>query len=492
MSEVIQQVIQFSNNRIAPVAFPTAETKAADVIAALHIPLPKAVIVSIGGAENLDATILPKLTQLYARGVARAALEANALVIDGGTQAGVMTLMGEGIASHGYRTTLIGVAPAVKVNYADKESDSEVFLEPNHSHFVLTEGKEWGNETAMLFQIVSTLTADGCSNGTQDKIPAIVILSGGCDISKNEVVRAIRQKLPMIIIKGSGGLADEIVDAYNEKSADIDDPLLAEIIADGELHFHSLSHSIKGIERLIIRELGNDKVLLQAWETFADYDSNANRQQKQFEKIQQAIILLGVISVALVIVQQVFAPRDATSGELKSSTIQNVGVFWWSVYHILILLPITLTILVTAANRFKYGNKWLVLRAGAEAIKREIYRYRSRGSAYLYKGEQQLSKAVEEVTRRVMRTEVNLSALLPYNKENGFPPYMSAANGGDDGLSFLTADKYVSLRLTDQLSYYQRKTVKLEKQLNVLYWLTFIIGGAGTYLAAIGMQAWVA
>jgi len=91
-----------------------------------------------------------------------------------------------------------------------------------------------------------------------------------------------------------------------------------------------------------------------------------------------------------------------------------------------------------------------------------------------------------------MRTEVNLSALVPYNKDKGFPPYMDAAKGGDDGFSYLTPDRYVEVRLGDQLNYFRKSSLRLEKQLKALYWLTFIIGGIGTYLAAVNQQVWIA
>jgi hypothetical protein len=111
---------------------------------------------------------------------------------------------------------------------------------------------------------------------------------------------------------------------------------------------------------------------------------------------------------------------------------------------------------------------------------------------YKDESEKQLSKRVEDITRRTMRTEANLSALVPYKKENGFPPYMDAARGGDDGFSYLTPDRYVEVRLSDQLNFFQKKSLKLERQLKVLYWLTFIIGGVGTYLAAVNQQVWIA
>ncbi|MDQ6608849.1 MAG: DUF4231 domain-containing protein [Bacteroidota bacterium] len=504
MSEIVKQSIRFPNNHSALAVLPTAETTMEEIMQTLDLPVSKAIILIIGGADNLDENLLPRLTQLFGRGIAKAAIEAKAAIIDGGTQAGVMSLMGEGVAARGYQSSLIGVAPVGKVSYPGSSTTEGTSLEPNHSHFVLVEGTTWGNETSMLFSLLGKLTTKTPdmvtqgfkSNGTSKKeppgkIPSIAILAGGGDVAKTEVLRAVRQNITLIVVEGSGGLADDIAAAYKEKDAPIDDPVMAEIISDGELHFHLLTNSVKGIERLIVRELGSDKVLMQAWETFASYDQNANFQQRRFDRLQQSIIMLGVVGVALVIIQQVFAPRE-TNGDLKTATIRLVGYGWWSVYHLLIIIPILLTILVTAANRFKQGNKWLLLRAGAEAIKREIYRYRSRALQYATNGEQQLSKAVEQITRRTMQTEVNLAALLPYDKDKGFPPYMDAAKGGDDGFSCLTPDRYVEVRLGDQLNYFQRKTLGLEKQLRILYWLTFIIGGAGTYLAAIGMQAWVA
>src|SRR6185295_9926627 len=79
------------------------------------------------------------------------------VIIDGGTHAGIMALMGDGVAGRGYRTELIGVAPANKVTYPESKSTAETPLEPNHSHFVLVEGNEWGSETAMLFSLANAL-----------------------------------------------------------------------------------------------------------------------------------------------------------------------------------------------------------------------------------------------------------------------------------------------------------------------------------------------
>jgi hypothetical protein len=102
---------------------PPAETKAADILHALDIAPPKALILVAGGAADLDAAVQPRLVQLCSRGIARAAANIGALLMDGGTQAGVMAMMGQGVADRGRKTALVGVAPAGKVTYPDGPAD---------------------------------------------------------------------------------------------------------------------------------------------------------------------------------------------------------------------------------------------------------------------------------------------------------------------------------------------------------------------------------
>jgi hypothetical protein len=422
-------------------------------------------------------------------------------------------MMGEGVAARGFKTSIIGIVPRSVVPALGTDPDwSE--LEPNHSHFILVPAEKKGSATSTMFKLEQELcnpSTPDATNATKpvllktksNKVPAIAVLAGGGNISRNEVLRTVRQNIPLIIIKGSGGFADEISEAAERKDALKEEPVMAEIITDGELHFHDLSQPVKGIERLIIRELGIDNVLMQAWETFAAYDYNANVQQKKFNTLQTGILVFGVLSTFLVILQQVFAPDDpkALSRLLSPADLLNQKpagwLFWWVLHYLLILIPILLTVLVTAANRFKQGSKWLLLRAGAEAIKREIFRYRTRAMYYNQKPEQQLAQRIEDITRRTMRTEVNSSSLRHYNndeKDRSLPVDLFFGDGDakDDGFSFLVPDRYISIRLNDQEEFYRKGANKLEKQLNLLYWLTFIIGGLGSFLAAVGLEVWIA
>ncbi|MGI4864439.1 MAG: SLATT domain-containing protein [Janthinobacterium lividum] len=471
----------------ATAVFAGATDGAAEVLKALALPPHQAVLLLLGAADSLDAALLPRLTQFFSRGVARAALDTGAVVLDGGTQAGVMALMGQGVASRGQGTALVGVAPAALVAYPGRAASGPA-LEPHHSHFVLTEGDRWGSETPMLFQL-----AEALRGAVAGPAPALVLVVGGGDTTTQEVLRAVRLHLAILVLAGSGGLADVLAAAWPTRETLPDDAVLAEILAEGTLCFYPLSGSAQGLGQHIVRRLGADSGLVQAWETFAEYDHNANLQQRRFDRLQQALIWLGLVGAGLAIVQQLYAPKVPGTADLRPvAELWAAGTRqWWLLHHLLLLIPIALTVLVTAASRFKQGTKWLLLRGGAEAIKREIFRYRTRTSYYQAEAETLLTRRVEEITRRTMRTEVNTASLVPYDKNRGFPPTAGGADG-DDGLSWLPASRYVTVRLDDQLTYYRRKAVKLETQLRLLSWLTFIVGGVGTYLAAVGQQVWIA
>jgi hypothetical protein len=125
-------------------------------------------------------------------------------------------------------------------------------------------------------------------------------------------------------------------------------------------------------------------------------------------------------------------------------------------------------------------------------MKREIYLYRTRTRYYQDKAEQQLSRRMGDITRKTMGTEVNSSSLQPYNKTKGFPPVGNTLAGGDDGFSYLMPDRYVEWRLSDQLHSFKKRSLSLEKQIKWVYWLTFLFGGLGAYLAAVNQQVWIA
>lgn len=225
----------------------------------------------------------------------------------------------------------------------------------------------------------------------------------------------------------------------------------------------------------------------QAWERFALYDYNAGRFQKKFGHMQSGILLLAVL---------------ATLFALSQTQLQLVG--WLdegSIYdHLLrvfiILIPISVSVLISASNRFKAGNKWIYLRVAAEEIKQELYRYRTRTGLYSkaqtrkINADSKLANRLKNITRRLMGTEVNLAGLQPPSDKQ-IPPTFATAKG-DDGFGKLSSQQYLEFRLKDQLAYYSSKTRKLDKELKRYQWGIYIFGGIGTFLAAIGLELWIA
>lgn len=242
--------IHFPNGNVAQAILPPAGTRATDLLHTLNIRQPNAVIIIAGGASKMDAQVHPDLDRLFTRGIAQVATSARALIIDGGTQAGVMAIMGQAVAEQQRRSTLLGVAPAGIVTYPGKStgmiSNECVPLDPNHSHFVLVETDEWGGETETMYELAKTLSAGR---------PSVAVLINGGSIAKSEVLHNVRQRRPIIVIQGSGRLADEIARLWQEKPSSISDAQLSEIILLGDIHLFPLTGSAMELAQLTQRLL---------------------------------------------------------------------------------------------------------------------------------------------------------------------------------------------------------------------------------------------
>ncbi len=460
--------VQFASSQPARIVEQSAGQTGRDLVAALHLEQPPAVILVIGGAATLQESAVPALRQLFGRGVARAAVETKAVVIDGGTRAGVIALVGDAMSEFARGSIHLGVAPASRVDRdptRNESIDGRAPLDPNHSHFVLTLGHEWGDETGTMYDVAGAL-ADGGR--------AVTIVAGGGRATLREVVHSVRRHWPIIVVEGSGGAADRIADACGAQSAAEDDDCLSEILAEGELELFPITGSPESFRRMVIRAVRGDASLRLAWERFAALDAVSSRQQKSFNLTQLVMLTLGVSATSLAIAQQIWF---GTASPARSV-----------IHYVLLALPVLLSILIAATNRFKTGNKWMLTRAAAEAIKREIFRYRVRAGQYRDPPGREgvLAQRIEDVTRRLMRTEANAAAVPRY--AGRIPPPMFAADAEDDGFSALTADRYVDIRIRDQLDYFRRRIIQLERKGKRLQLLILMIGGAATILAAVDQE----
>ena len=134
----------------------------------------------------------------------RAAAETGSTVMDGGTASGVMAVLGRAVAASDASAPYLGVAPAGKVTFEGDEhhrSAGTTKLEPNHTNFILANSDEWGGETSLLFEALDELSTSR---------PAVAVLAGGGSNTIDEVLLAIERRMRIVVIEGTGGLADEL------------------------------------------------------------------------------------------------------------------------------------------------------------------------------------------------------------------------------------------------------------------------------------------
>jgi len=198
-----KNTIIFANGNRAVVVTAPIDASAKEILDDLEIASPRAVILLFGGAAGLDDSRKAHLSTLFADAVIPVAAELDALIIDGGTQSGVMAIMGEAVARHHGTCQLLGIVPKGKVAHPEIGGASAVLdgapLEPNHSHFVLVDSNEWGDETTMMLELARVFNA-----------PTVAILVNGGAIAADEALQSVRNGWPLLVIEGSGRFADQL------------------------------------------------------------------------------------------------------------------------------------------------------------------------------------------------------------------------------------------------------------------------------------------
>ena len=256
-------------------------------------------------------------------------------------------------------------------------------------------------------------------------------------------------------------------------------------------------------------ETSNNQLLTAAWERQKVYSNNASRYEERFIILRILIAALNVLVVVLAVLQQ---PASQSQ--------------WGGVLDVLLLmLPITITALLAFSVQFDGGQSWILLRGNAEALKMEIYYYRTRVGTYGDNRDVVLAKQIKLFSERMKGSPVHQGALSPYEEEEvptfrtgllirlvlltykglytlfnnlwrilfQWEEQKSKDSGGDDKYSDLTdPEKYLTCRLENQFNWYRRKAKKLARQLQMFQAGVYLFGGVGTLLAASELKSWVA
>jgi SLOG in TRPM, prokaryote len=190
----------------------------------------------IGGAGLMEDTEMSATRAAIENALARVAQEQSLTVIDGGTAAGVMELMGAARKKDNYTFPLIGIAPNACVGYPGHEIESETHLDSGHSHFVLTDGDEFGDESDMIAMLATLLSRD-------QRLRALGLVINGGNISLHEVyarTSGSTMRFPLLVLEGSGRLADDLANAKRGESIKEEDREQFQEILRGNIDFLSI------------------------------------------------------------------------------------------------------------------------------------------------------------------------------------------------------------------------------------------------------------
>lgn len=245
MSSLKRETIQFPNGNQAQAVYAPRGTNPQQIIQALALPRPRGLLVLNGGTAQLEPDLQAQLGHLLGDGLARVAAEEGLTLVTGGTDAGVFALLGEGLARWGRTAPCVGVVVADLAKWPDKPA-GEAWLEPHHSHFVLVEGKNWGDETTTMYELIGALSQAG-------RCPSLAIFVGGGGITRDEMEANVEQGRKMVLLAGSGRMTDSVISSLLGRQ--ISDARVMQIALKGGIIPFAISGEPSALSDLILRSL---------------------------------------------------------------------------------------------------------------------------------------------------------------------------------------------------------------------------------------------
>lgn len=203
--------IAISNGQTASAIRVESPEYLASAMDSLGFHAPRPILVILGGAAKMDEDDFNRLKSFF-KVLTLLVEELGASVVDGGTDFGVMQMIGQARAEISATFSLIGVTPEGLVAVPGETPPQEAApLEPNHTHFVLIPGTNWGDESPWLAS-VATVLAKGARS--------VAVLVNGGEISLIDVSQSIKANRRVLVVAGSGRLADTLNAALMGETTD--------------------------------------------------------------------------------------------------------------------------------------------------------------------------------------------------------------------------------------------------------------------------------
>ena len=196
-------MIEFSEKNRAQVQTAVTLNELVGAVEQLNISTPRPVIVLVGGAGGIHSQHRLLIRQVIQE-LSIVAEQVGAIIVDGGTDSGVMADIGRARSESGHSYPLVGVAVKRLVTWPgmlDSLQESSAPLDSNHTAFILVAGSNWGDEVAYLAR-TGTLLAG--------KKPSVTILLNGGLIAADDLQSSINEGRQIIVLAGTGRYADKL------------------------------------------------------------------------------------------------------------------------------------------------------------------------------------------------------------------------------------------------------------------------------------------
>jgi hypothetical protein len=203
-----------------------------------------------GGAGGMTDQDAQQAQQIIVDGLARFAHDHQMVIVDGGTDSGVMQMIGEARRTKYPNFILVGVAPLHKVSFPGHvDASHEAALNEGHTCFVLVDGAEWGDESNMIVRLTSAVCGDAPT--------ALGVLINGGKISRHDVFMARQNdlNLPILVLEGSGRFADELATA--SKTGESTEAIIKAILERGNIQIIGTNDGAQGMYQALQKHFMN-------------------------------------------------------------------------------------------------------------------------------------------------------------------------------------------------------------------------------------------
>lgn len=220
-------------------------------------------------------------------------------------------------------------------------------------------------------------------------------------------------------------------------------------------------------------------ILEVAWTRYAQLDAASGQRSRPYMRLRRWIAVIGVLATLFAILVQIY-PQNFSA------------MLGWVLRVFLIITPLAGSLLAAFTNKFFGNGDWLVTRAGAEEIKKNIYFFRT-----IFKSQADrrawLEQRIASIQRQIYKGLGGELIMKDYPDK--VPPYYDPSNpNSDPGFSDLTGEQYFHYRLQDQLAWHIVRLNKVQGDRIRLQIYVLLAGAAGALLAALGgpFSLWVA